>query len=107
MKYLVTSKVKDVFYMLPDEQRMVIMGATMSYMERLRKERKISEVHVMPGWNRTMFILEVENQEEASRLSLESPMYSYVDVEAYGLTEWDTWKKQLETAYRQLATAKK
>lgn len=107
MKYLVTSKVKDIFYMLPDEQRLVIMGAAMTYTEKLRKEGKISEIHVMPGWGKTMFILEVKDQEEASRISLESPLYAYSDIEAYGLVEWDTWKKQLETAYRQLAAAKK
>jgi muconolactone delta-isomerase len=106
MKYLVTSKVKDVFYMLPDEQRMVIMGAAMAYGEKLRKEGKIREMHVMPGWNRTMFIADVENHEEASRMSLENPLYSYSDIETYGLVEWDTWKKQMERAYQQLAVKK-
>ena len=107
MKFLVTSKVKDVFYGLPDEQQMVIMGAAMAYADKLMKERKISEVHVMPGWGKTVFIVDVESNEEASRMSLENPLYNYSEMESYALVEWNAWRKQLETAYRQLATAKK
>ena len=107
MKFLVTSKVKDVFYMLPDEQRLVIMGAAIAYADKLVKEGKISEVHVMPGWGKTMFIADVESNDEASQMSLENPLYNYAEIESYSLVEWNTWKKQLETAYRQLAGVKK
>jgi hypothetical protein len=107
MKFLVTSKVKDVFYMLPDEQRLVIMGAAMAYADKLIKEGKISEVHVMPAWGKTVMISDVESHDEASRISLENPLYNYSEMESYALVEWHAWRKQVETAYRQLAAAKK
>lgn len=107
MKFLVTSKVKDVFYALPDEQQMVIMGAAMAYADKLIKEGKISQVHVMPAWGKTVFIADVESHDEASRMGLENPLYNYAEMESYALVEWTAWRKQLETAYRQLAGVKK
>jgi muconolactone delta-isomerase len=103
MKYLIITKTKDVFFMLPDERRMVLMGAAMAFVDKLIKAHKMKDVHVMPGWNRTMFILDVESQEEAARLNLESPMRDYIDTEVYGLQEWDAYVKGVKHAYQQLA----
>lgn len=59
MKYLIITKTKDIYYMLPDERRMVLMSAAVAFTEKLVKGHKMKEVHVMPGWNRTMSILDV------------------------------------------------
>ena len=104
MKYLIITKTKDIYYMLPDERRMVLMAAAVAFTEKLVKAHKMKEVHVMPGWNRTMSILDVESQEEAVRLSLEYPMRDYVDMETYALQEWESYIKGVKHAYQQLAS---
>jgi hypothetical protein len=53
MKYLIITKTKDIYYMLPDERRMVLMAAAVAFTEKLVKADKMKEVHVMPGWYRT------------------------------------------------------
>jgi muconolactone delta-isomerase len=104
MKYLIITKIKDIYYMLPDERRMVLMGASVAFTEKLVKAHKMKEVHVMPGWNRTMSILEVESPEEAARLALEYPMRDYVDMESYPLQEFEAFVKGVKHAYQQLAS---
>ncbi len=104
MKYLIITKFRDVYYMLPDERRMVLMAAAVAFTERLMKAHKMKEVHVMPGWNRTMSILDVESQEEAARISLENPVRDYLDTEVYGLQEFEAYVKGVKHAYQQLAS---
>ena len=106
MKYLIITKIKDMYYMLPDERRMVLMAAAVAFTERLMKAHKMKEVYVMPGWNRTMSILDVESHEEAARLSLEYPMRDYVEMESYPLQEFEAYIKGVKHAYQQLAVKK-
>ncbi len=106
MRYLVISRPKDVFYSLPDERRMVLMEGTISYVDKYRKAGKFKKVHHMPGWNRTMLILEVDSQEEAERIALESPMYQFTDIETYAMVEWDTFLHEFREAYAQLAATR-
>jgi hypothetical protein len=49
MKDLIITKTKDIYYMLPDERRMVLMAAAVAFTEKLVKAHKMKEVHVMPG----------------------------------------------------------
>jgi len=49
MKYLIITKTKDIYYMLPYERRMVFMAASVAFTEKLLKAHKMKEVHVMPG----------------------------------------------------------
>jgi muconolactone delta-isomerase len=105
MKYLIISKVKDSFYTLPDERRMVLWGAAINYTEKLIKAHKMREVHHIPGWARTVSILEVDSAEEATRLSIENPMRDYMDIESYGMVEWNTYLKGLKDAFQQLAAS--
>jgi muconolactone delta-isomerase len=104
MKYLIITKTKDMYYMLPDERRMVLMGASVAFTEKLVKAHKMKEVYVMPGWNRTMAILDVESDEEAARLSLEYPMRDYVDMESYPLQEFEAYIRGVKHAYQHLAS---
>ncbi len=104
MKYLVIQKIKDSFYMLHDERRMVMTAAAIAFTEKLVKEHKLKEVYMMPGWNRTMSILDVESPEEAARLSIENPIRDYVEMETYPLQEWDAYIKGLRHVYQQLAS---
>jgi hypothetical protein len=53
MKYLIITKTKDIYCMLPDERRMALMAAAVAFTEKLVKAHRMKEVHVMPGWYRT------------------------------------------------------
>jgi hypothetical protein len=58
---------------------------------------------VAPPSRRSLSV-DVESQEEAARLSLESPLHDYIDTEVYGLQEWDAYIKGVKHAYQQLAS---
>jgi len=107
MRYLIISKVKDSFFTLPDERRMVLWGATIDYTEKLMKAHKMKEVHHMPGWGRTVSFLEVDSHEEATRMAIENPMRDFMDIESYGVVEWNTYVKGLKEAYQQLGASRK
>lgn len=107
MRYLVISKVKDSFYILPDERRMVLLGGTIDYVERLTKEHKFREMHYMPGWGQTVSILEVDSAEEATKLAIENPMRDYMEVQSYAMVEWNVYVKEMRNAYQQLAAMRK
>jgi muconolactone delta-isomerase len=106
-RYLIITKIKDSFYTLPDERRMVLMGAVIAYTEKLVKAHKLREVHHMPGWGRTVSFLEVESNEEATKLAIENPMINYMDVESYPIVEWTTYIKGMKDAFQQLAVSRK
>jgi hypothetical protein len=103
VRYLVITKTKDIFYMLPDERRMVIQGAAMEFIDKLVKQKKLREAYYMSPWNRYMMIAEVDSPEEAARLDLENPMRDYTDMESYELTEWAAHTKAMRETYQKLA----
>ena len=103
MRYLVISKVKDTFYSLPDERRMVLWGGAIDYVDKLIREHKFRDVHHMPGWNQTVFIVEVESTEEANKLAIENPMRDFVEMQSYPMVEWSVYIDEMKSAFQQLA----
>jgi hypothetical protein len=103
LRYLLLTRIKDIFLTLPDERRMVIQGAAMEFMDKLVKQKKLREVYYMAPWGRYTAILEVESQEEAARLDLENPMRNYQDMESYELIEWAAHTKAMRETYQKLA----
>lgn len=103
LRYLVLAKIRDSFYTLPDERRMVMQGAGMEFTDKLIKHKKAKEVYYMSAWRRYVMILEVESPEEALRMDLENPMRDYMDMETYELLEWATTSKAMKEAYQKLA----
>ncbi len=107
MRYLIISKVKDSFFTLPDERRMVLWGAAIDYTDKLMKAHKMKEVHHMPGWGRTVAFLEVDSHEEATRMAIENPMRDFMDIESYAVVEWNAYVRGLKDAYQQLGASRK
>ena len=103
VRYLLLTRIKDVFLTLPDERRMVIQGAAMEFLDKLIKQKKLREVYYMAPWKRYMAILEVESQEEAAQLDLEYPMRDYTEMESYELAEWAAHTKAMRETYQKLA----
>ena len=89
MKYLVISRTKESFYMLPPEKLMELRRAVVDRIDKWRKEVTIKEIYNMPGLKAAAFIFEVQSPEEANRLFYESPMLPYQDFEPYVLSDWD------------------
>jgi hypothetical protein len=89
MKYLVISRTKESFYMLPRERLMELRRAVVALIDKWRKEGIIKEIYNMPGLKAAAFILEVASPEEANRLFYESPMLPFQDFEPYVLSDWD------------------
>ena len=103
VRYFVISKVKDTFYALSDERRMVLWGGAIDYVDRLIKEHKFKDVQHMPGWNQTVFIVEVESAEEATKLAVENPMHDYTEIQSYPIVEWGVYINEMRSAFQQLA----
>jgi hypothetical protein len=106
MRQLVISKTKDSFYTLPDERRMVLMEATISYVDKYKRAGKFRRVYIEPGGGRAMLIGDFDSHEEANRIALENPMMQFQELESHNLVEWDTYIKQMREAYAELAVAR-
>jgi muconolactone delta-isomerase len=89
MKYLVISRTKESFYVLPPDKLMELRRAVVAFIDKLRKQGIIKEIYNMPGLKAAAFIFEVASPEEANRLFYESPMLPFQDFEPYVLSDWD------------------
>lgn len=100
MKFLMISKLKDVFWTLPREERAQLMLGTAAWRDRYLKAGKCLESYTMPGWGRFVSIWEIESGEEAARLVAELPLGSFMDMESYPLADWDVYVKAVMEANR-------
>jgi hypothetical protein len=100
MKFLVTTRTKDVFLTLPPERQMELLNGALAYIDKYRKAGNCREIYWIPGWNRGVVIWEAESGEEAARQVAENPIAPYTDMESYALSDWDAYVKALMEAPR-------
>ena len=89
MKFLVISSFKDSVSALPPDVAKQIMGVSLDHINQARKEGKILEIYVMPGWGRSMSIEEHDSAEELNRNLGISPIAPFINFEVYPLADFD------------------
>lgn len=86
MKFLVISKIKEVFFTLPPPVQLQIMEASQIGMEHQRQAGKVLDYYYSPaGYNIT--ILEYKSAEEWAADQAAVPVVNYADHEVYPLTD--------------------
>lgn len=93
MKFLVISKTKDMFYALPQEQRVELVAEAFAMIDKYRKSGKLKEVYNTPDQKSTVMIWDWASPEESSRIALENPLWAFQEVEAQQLVDFDESKK--------------
>ena len=86
MKFLVISKIKEVFFTFPPPVQLQIMEASAAGMEQQKQAGKVLTYYYSPaGYNIT--ILEYKTAEEWAADQGSVPIVMYADHEVYPLTE--------------------
>lgn len=67
MKFLITTKIKDSFYALPNEIKLALAQETMAFFEKNIANGKCKEVYNVTGKKMTLGIWEAETAEELER----------------------------------------
>jgi hypothetical protein len=89
MKYLVHSRRKDAFLMLPVEKRVEIWEGMVAFIDRYRKAGKCKEIYMDGDMQGAVTIWEVESDEEITKSILENPLAPFSDIDARPVIDWD------------------
>lgn len=89
MKYLVLSRSKDVFLMLPPEMRVEILEGTIAFIEKYRKAGKCKDIYMDADLNRSISIWETDSEEEATKFITENPSSPFSDTDIRPVVGWD------------------
>ena len=100
MKFLTIIKDKDLFFTLPPEMQRQLCEGEAAFIDKYRKAGKLQVFYNMPGLKGGIAMFEVESGEEGDRILLEYPMYPFVDVEMYALSDYDAHARALKEAYQ-------
>jgi len=103
MKFLVISRNKDAYYMLPPERRMEIMQEVVAFIDKYRKAGKCKEIYETADLKGGVSIWEVASSEESARLMLENPMLAFQDIDIQPLVEYDVAMKAATAYVKKLA----
>ena len=107
MKFLTISRLKDSFFTISPELQMQLVAGVTAFADKNRKAGKLKEIYNVPGLKMIVGIWEAESAEESTRLFLENPMFPFMDVETYTLSDWGTMTKAWKEAMERRAAAMK
>ena len=106
MKFLHTSRRKDLFLALPPETQAQLMEKLAAFMHKYSKAGKCMAAYMHDDMAGGVTIWEVESAEEVARLVLENPVSPFFDTESSLIVEWDAGMKLLKEALRKAAAKK-
>ena len=89
MKYLVLTKRKDAFLMVPQEQRIAIWEGMVAYIEKYKKTGKCKEIYMDGDMQGSASIWETDSEEEVTKFILENPMSPFMNMEIRPVIGWD------------------
>ena len=95
MRFVVSTRRKDLFLMLPEEKRMEIIQGMIAYIEKYRKSGKCKEIYQDADMQGSVSIWDVESDKESTQLMLENPLAPFTDFDIRPVTEWDVAVKAM------------
>jgi muconolactone delta-isomerase len=90
MKFIGIGKQKEVAATIPPAVLRQLLEVSIATMKQQKKEGKILEYYFVPGWFKTVLIMEFQSAEEAYSAIGAVPLTNYMDIEIYPLA--DGWK---------------
>ncbi len=103
MKYLVLSRRKDAFLMLPLEKRVEVWEGMVAFIEKYRNAGKCKEIYMHGDMKGGVSIWEVESDEESTKFILENPLSPFSDIDASPVIDWDTGVKATREFFQKQA----
>ena len=92
MKFMLITRYKDSFYVLPPEKLKELTDAAAQHREKLTKEGTMKEVYYLGNMKGGMVIYDLKSPEDLVRIA-ESPMFPFVDAEITPLVDMDVVRK--------------
>ena len=89
MKYLVSSRRKDAFLMLPREKQVEIWEGMVAFIDKYRKAGICKEIYMDGDMKGGVIIWEVKSDEEVTKSVLENPLAPFSDIDACPVIDWD------------------
>ena len=103
MKFLVLTKRKDAFLLVPQEQRMAIWEGTVAFMKKYQRAGKCKEMYMEADLQRSASIWETDTEVEATKFILENPMSPFMDIEIRPVIGWDVAVKAQKAYFKKQA----
>lgn len=98
MKFLVTNKLKDMFFTLPPEVQLELNQGAVAFIEKYQNNGKCKEIYNMPGKNMAMSIWEADSGEEMEQRFVELSISAFMEYEVFLLSDFaDSMKRNNET----------
>ena len=95
MKFVVISKRKDAYMMLPVEKQIEIMQGMVAYIDKYRNTGKCKVIYFTGDLQGSVSIWEAESDEDSIRIIAENPIARFSDLDIRPLIEWDLGVKVL------------
>lgn len=89
MKYLVLTRRKDAFLMVPQEQRMAIWEGMVAFLKKYQKMGKCKEIYSDGDMQGGVSIWETDSEEDVTKFILENPMSPFMNIEIRPVIGWD------------------
>jgi uncharacterized protein YciI len=96
MKFLILQRSKDV----PVEIWAKLFPAHFKYLDGLEKDGKIEVSYHMIGQQGDLLIVEVNSEEELTRIVGDDPLFFYSERQVYPITSRENHRKYLEQFFR-------
>jgi hypothetical protein len=95
MKFVVISRRKDAYMMLPIEKQIEIMRSMVAFIEKYRNAGNCKQIYFLGDLQGSVSIWEAESDEESIQIMIENPIARYSDMDIRPLIEWDLGVKVL------------
>jgi hypothetical protein len=103
MKYLVLSRRKDAFLMVPQEQRIAIWEGTVAYIRKYKRSGKCKEIYMDGDLQGSASIWESNSEAEVTRFILDNPMAPFMNIEIRPVISWDVSVKAQRAYFKKQA----
>ena len=97
MKFLIIQKIKRE---VPLEKWSKLLPLQFKYFEKLEKEKTVEVDYHLIGQQGSMLIVNVDSDEDLSKVVGEDPMFFYSEREIYPLTTRQTHEKQIRHLFQ-------
>ena len=106
MKFLVITRTKDTFSMLPLDKQAQLMEGVAAYIDRYKKAGVCKEVYSIASIHGTASVWDVESGEKGNAIYVENPAYGFQDFEMYAMSDFDAQMKVQAEMYKALLAKK-
>jgi muconolactone delta-isomerase len=96
MKFMVTTTFKDSYYALPADKQAALRAANFAWLDKYLQSGKCQVVYNYADMKGGMSIWEIASSEEGARLTLEYPLFPFVEQKFIPLVELDIAAKVMK-----------